>query len=722
MRLLPLASVLVVSLPATAQQFVRNTTQVPALPPNTYAEQVDFADVDLDGDWDAGFACGGDVGNQQNRLWINQGGAQGGSVGTFADATAARCPAVLDASRDIEFADWDADGDVDVFVSNHCQLSNQPSRFWTNQGGIQGGSVGFYVDETALRWIGLGGPGSSIPPALLIGGGFLNFCWDSDFADLDNDGDLDLIHSSAGGAQSGQMPTRLFLNDGTGLFTEFNPSGFQLTGQNIVNGNPGLWCEGLQQANTTNSTGQFCDIASQVISTDPGDIDQDFDLDMVSTPQNELPRMYVNRLAETGGLAFRDATTAVFPPGYATGQGRYEEAFGDFDGDADFDIYGINWLVAASSFNDAFARNNGNGTYALSVPIPSSSADDEDAEPIDYDLDGDLDVFVANFSGQDRMYRNGGTGTFTLATGVLPSESTISMDGETADVDADGDPDLFVANGAGQAAWFLINTTTADDTTSPRVGPIEQAADRAPGATPTAVRAHVHDNASYQVTFYDDVQIEARQNKDAWTSTPMRSSRGQIFRGEIDGTLTGLVSYRVVAADEYGNTTTSPVRVYAAGTNGSGFCFGDTGACPCGNFSAIGSQSGCLSSLGIGARLVASGASSMSNDTLVLAAGPLPETPALFFQGTAQVNGGAGNPFGDGLRCAGGTIRRLGIQVVTNSVTAYPAAGDLSVSQQGQVPAAGGTRHYQLWYRNAANFCTPGTFNLTNAWTVVWTP
>jgi len=721
MRPLLLACASLLALPASAQQFVRNTAQIPAQP-GDFTEQVDFADVDLDGDWDAAFATGGDLGNQQNRLWINQGGAQGGSVGTFAAATASRFPAILDASRDIEFGDWDADGDADVFVSNHCQATNQPSRFWTNQGGIQGGGIGFYVDETTARWIGLGGPGSSIPPSQLVGGGFVNFCWDSDFADLDNDGDLDLIHSSAGGAQSGQAPTRLFLNDGTGHYSEFNPSGFQLTSLNIVNGNPGLWCEGLQQANTMNSTGQFCDIADVVISIDPGDIDGDFDLDLVRTPQDELPRMFVNRSMETGGLAFRDATSAVFQPGYSTGNGHYEETFGDFDADADFDIYGLNWLVAAGSFTDAFLRNNGDGTYAAPVPVTNSQSDDEDPESIDFDLDGDLDVFIANFSGQDRMYRNNGTGTFTLATGVLPSDSTTSKDGDTADVDADGDPDLFVANDAGQACWFLMNTTAADDTTPPRVGPIEQAADRAPSGTPTAVRVHVYDNASYQVTHYDDVQVEARENKGSWTSSPMRSSRGQVFRGEIDGTLTGLVSYRVIAADEYANTTTSPVRVYAAGTNGSGFCFGDTGACPCGNNSPAGIQSGCVSSLGVGARLVASGTSSVANDTLVLAAGPLPETPALFFQGTAQVNGGAGNPFGDGLRCAGGTIRRLGIQVVTNSVTAYPAAGDLPVSQQGQVPAAGGTRHYQLWYRNAANFCTASTFNLTNAWTVVWTP
>jgi hypothetical protein len=31
-------------------------------------------------------------------------------------------------------------------------------------------------------------------------------------------------------------------------------------------------------------------------------------------------------------------------------------------------------------------------------------------------------------------------------------------------------------------------------------------------------------------------------------------------------------------------------------------------------------------------------------------------------------------------------------------------------------------RSYQAWYRNAAAFCTPSTFNLTNGYSVTWAP
>jgi hypothetical protein len=76
--------------------------------------------------------------------------------------------------------------------------------------------------------------------------------------------------------------------------------------------------------------------------------------------------------------------------------------------------------------------------------------------------------------------------------------------------------------------------------------------------------------------------------------------------------------------------------------------------------------------------------------------------------------------FGDGLRCAAGTITRLATKPVLSGSATYPAGSDPSVSVRGLLPPAGGTRHYQVWYRNAAAFCTLSTFNLTNGLTVTW--
>jgi len=154
---------------------------------------------------------------------------------------------------------------------------------------------------------------------------------------------------------------------------------------------------------------------------------------------------------------------------------------------------------------------------------------------------------------------------------------------------------------------------------------------------------------------------------------------------------------------------------------GTAFCFGDgTGTtCPCGNTSAPGSGAGCLSSLGVGAVLVSSGIPSVSADTLVLTGNQMPNSSALYFQGTTKQSGGAGSLFGDGLRCIAGTTIRLGTKTNVVGTSQYPVGGDPSVSVRGAC-TPGALRHYQVWYRNAAAFCTASTFNLTNGLSVTW--
>ena len=76
----------------------------------------------------------------------------------------------------------------------------------------------------------------------------------------------------------------------------------------------------------------------------------------------------------------------------------------------------------------------------------------------------------------------------------------------------------------------------------------------------------------------------------------------------------------------------------------------------------------------------------------------------------------------DGLLCAGGSIARLGIELNSGGTSQYPSLGQAHVSIAGLVPATGGVRQYQAWYRDAAPFCTAGTFNLTNALELLWLP
>jgi hypothetical protein len=45
--------------------------------------------------------------------------------------------------------------------------------------------------------------------------------------------------------------------------------------------------------------------------------------------------------------------------------------------------------------------------------------------------------------------------------------------------------------------------------------------------------------------------------------------------------------------------------------------------------------------------------------------------------------------------------------------------GDQTIAVRGAVTTPG-LRYYRVWYRNAANYCTTQTFNLTNGLAVTW--
>jgi hypothetical protein len=215
------------------------------------------------------------------------------------------------------------------------------------------------------------------------------------------------------------------------------------------------------------------------------------------------------------------------------------------------------------------------------------------------------------------------------------------------------------------------------------------------------------------------VTVSGATSTGAW-----RKSGAQIQRYTLADTLGGTgvrVAWELRARDWPGNVrAVTGAFDLTPTTTGSAFCSGDgTGtACPCANNGIAGN--GCANSVNAnGARLVATGSASISGDSLVLAGSGMPNSSALFFQGTAQQNGGLGTVFGDGLRCAGGTNLRLGTKSNTAGASSYPVGADPSVSVRGSVFAPG-TRVYQVWYRNAAAFCSSSTFNLTNGLSIAW--
>ncbi|MBI5364782.1 MAG: hypothetical protein HZA53_16520 [Planctomycetes bacterium] len=156
---------------------------------------------------------------------------------------------------------------------------------------------------------------------------------------------------------------------------------------------------------------------------------------------------------------------------------------------------------------------------------------------------------------------------------------------------------------------------------------------------------------------------------------------------------------------------------------GTPFCAGDgldpnvTTPCPCGNVGGPGR--GCANSVNpLGALLDATG--SPLPDTMVLAGSGMPATVScIYLQGTAL----ADTVFGDGVRCAGGTLLRLRTRANVGGASAFPDSTDtISLSVRGGVvPGSGTTRYYQTYYRNSAGlFCPPETFNVTNGRVIVW--
>ena len=156
------------------------------------------------------------------------------------------------------------------------------------------------------------------------------------------------------------------------------------------------------------------------------------------------------------------------------------------------------------------------------------------------------------------------------------------------------------------------------------------------------------------------------------------------------------------------------------------FCAGDgsAGPCPCANAGSSGK--GCDNSASTGgARLKGDGTT--SPDTLqLLASGELPTALSIFLQGNLQL--ATPVPFGDGIRCIGGVLKRLAVKNAVGGEAVYPSAGELPVGVHsaglGDPIAPGSTRWYQTYYRDPAlAFCPnpPGnSWNVTNAVEVVW--
>ena len=322
------------------------------------------------------------------------------------------------------------------------------------------------------------------------------------FLDYDNDGDLDLYAvngSRLEGFPPGQAPRNaLYRNNGDGTFTDVAPYagvadtswGMGCTSADYDNdGDADLYVAnfGPNVLYRNNGDGTFTDVAEEADVGDPrwgagcafGDCDNDGDLDLYVSNYVDFrrdPEYLHARYIQWRGIKVcagprgLDGAADVFYRN--NGDGTFtdvtEEAglvdrdraygfgvlFFDYDEDGDQDIF-----VANDSVRNFLYRNDGDGTFT-DVALPSGVGYSDDGREQagmgvtcgDYDNDGHLDLFMTHFSDDySTLYRNEGNGFFSVVSAqagfMEQSWSYLSWGTGFMDYDNDGDEDLFVASG-----------------------------------------------------------------------------------------------------------------------------------------------------------------------------------------------------------------------------------------------------------------------------------
>jgi YD repeat-containing protein len=353
----------------------------------------------------------------------------------YVDAPSTQLPPVPDASAHLAVGDLDGDGAPDVVVANHGQ-----SRLLRNDGS------GTLVDETATRLPTL----DTVTTAVALG-------------DVDGDGALDLLLADARG------PNRLLRNDGSGTFVDETitrlPSQHQASlglALGDVDGDTDL---DLVVANWNSQNRLFLNDGSGVftegtagrlpVESDPSvavvvdDVDANGTRDLVVANHNAPSRLLLNN----GLGVFTDVSATHLPA--SVGE-LLDATLADVDRDGDPDL-----LLAAGAAGLWLWLNTGSGvlTDVSATHLPVLDAFGLAVAVGDVDEDSTLDVVVAA-AGQDRVLVNDGTGQFSDATAsLLPVDTRRSVALALADADGDLDLDLLLAT-PGAANRMLLNVLT----------------------------------------------------------------------------------------------------------------------------------------------------------------------------------------------------------------------------------------------------------------------
>ncbi|MCA9215033.1 MAG: CRTAC1 family protein [Planctomycetales bacterium] len=347
-----------------------------------------MADIDNDGDLDIYVTS---VGDQRHYLYINDG------TGRFNEEGVTRNASISTGNKHIgmssTFGDYDGDGFLDLHVTEWGNNTYAPgdsslrshARVLQNQGGQQ---AGYFLDTTRESGVYLDnfvgyGARTSVE-------GVWRFT--STFADFDRDGHADL--AIAGDFHSSE----LYWNDGDGTFT-------------VAPGPQNLQPSGIG----TDENGM-----GSAVADFNGDGLLDWFVTAVYDPADpcgqQQPcnwngsgnRLYLNN----GDRTFTDVTDAA---GVRDGGWGWGATFFDYDNDGDLDLAMTNGMIAESEFVEPFFndpvrlwQNDGVGRFTEVGHIEgfTDTGSGKGILTFDYDLDGDLDVFIVNNADHPKLYRN----------------------------------------------------------------------------------------------------------------------------------------------------------------------------------------------------------------------------------------------------------------------------------------------------------------------------
>ena len=286
------------------------------------------------------------------------------------------------------------------------------------------------------------------------------------FGDFDNDGDLDLFVPNWE-----EISSHLYLNNGDGTYTKvtsgdivndggwsFNSSVVDYDSDGdldiyVDNGTFASFAESnfLYQGNgdgtfTKITEGEPVTDEEHSLSSSWCDFDNDGDQDLFtanSRPFQGVPLanfLYLNN----GDGTFTKVTSGIVVTDVRTSIGG---SWADYDNDGDFDLFVANW----DGENNQLYRNDGDGTFSrvTSGQIVNDGGSSVSGAWGDYDNDGHLDLFVANdWNENNFLYHNDGDGTFTRITvGEIVGNGGRSNGATWADYNNDGYIDMFVPNG-----------------------------------------------------------------------------------------------------------------------------------------------------------------------------------------------------------------------------------------------------------------------------------